>query len=131
MVNEPTDGLLGIEPQAGTRDGTTVIIVTRLNGGLFGVNPDLVQRVESAPDTILTLIDGSKYIVAESMAEVISRITEHRALVLARARELEADRQQLHLAAVPSEEELPEEPDDDPDRRGPHDDGRAHLRTVR
>ena len=102
-----------------------MIIVTRLNGGLFGVNPDLVQRVESAPDTILTLIDGSKYIVEESMAEVISRITEHRALVLARAREIETDRQQLRLA--------PPQPDDDPDDdpRGPHEDGRARLRTVR
>lgn len=101
-----------------------MIIVTRLNGGLFGVNPDLVQRVESAPDTILTLIDGSKYIVEESMAEVISRITEHRALVLARAREIESDRQTLRLAPVQQE-------DDEPDPRGPHDDGRAHLRTVR
>lgn len=105
-----------------------MIIVTRLNGGLFGVNPDLVQRVESAPDTILTLIDGSKYIVEESMAEVISRITEHRALVLARAREIESDRQTLRLTAVPSDDESD---DDEPDPRDPHDEGRAHLRTVR
>ena len=105
-----------------------MIIVTRLNGGLFGVNPDLVQRVESAPDTILTLIDGSKYIVEESMAEVISRITEHRALVLARAREIESDRQTLRLAPVQQDDDAQ---DDEPDPRGPHDDGRAHLRTVR
>lgn len=107
-----------------------MIIVTRLNGGLFGVNPDLVQRVESAPDTILTLIDGSKYIVEESMAEVIGRITEHRAVVLARAREIEADRATLHLAPAPSDDEDGGDgPDDEP--RGPHDDGRARLRTVR
>ncbi len=68
--------------------GTAVIVVTRLNGGQFGVNPDLIQRVDSAPDTILTLIDGSKYIVEESMEQVISRINEHRAQVLARSREL-------------------------------------------
>ena len=108
-----------------------MIIVTRLNGGLFGVNPDLVQRVESAPDTILTLIDGSKYIVEESMAEVISRVTEHRAVVLARAREIEADRQTLRLAPVQQDDD---EQDDEPDPRGPHDphdDGRARLRTVR
>lgn len=108
-----------------------MIIVTRLNGGLFGVNPDLVQRVESAPDTILTLIDGSKYIVEESMAEVISRITEHRALVLARARQIETERQSVHLASVPSDDEPDGGPDDEPDPRGPHDEGRAHLRTVR
>ena len=68
--------------------GLEVIVVTRLNGGQFGVNPDLVQRIDSAPDTILTLIDGTKYIVAEPLEEVIARIHEYRAAVLARAREL-------------------------------------------
>jgi flagellar protein FlbD len=67
-----------------------VIIVTRLNGAQFGVNPDLLQRVDSAPDTILTLIDGTKYIVRESMAEVIARVNEHRAHLLARAQEIQA-----------------------------------------
>ncbi|HEY0240045.1 MAG TPA: flagellar FlbD family protein, partial [Friedmanniella sp.] len=65
-------------------------IVTRLNGAQFGVNPDLLQRVDSAPDTILTLIDGTKYIVRESMAEVIARVNEHRAHLLARAQEIQA-----------------------------------------
>ena len=68
-----------------------MIVVTRLNGGQFGVNPDLVQRIDSAPDTILTLIDGTKFIVEESMQEVIDRINEHRSLLLARARELRAE----------------------------------------
>ncbi|MGN8245010.1 flagellar FlbD family protein [Cellulomonas soli] len=68
-----------------------MIVVTRLNGGQFGVNPDLVQRIDSAPDTILTLIDGSKFIVEESMQEVIDRVNEHRSLLLARARELKAE----------------------------------------
>jgi flagellar protein FlbD len=67
-----------------------VIIVTRLNGAQFGVNPDLLQRVDSAPDTILTLIDGTKYIVRESMTEVIARVNEHRAQLLARAQEIQA-----------------------------------------
>ena len=67
-----------------------MIIVTRLNGAQFGVNPDLLQRVDSAPDTILTLIDGTKYIVRESMTEVIARVNEHRAHLLARAQEIQA-----------------------------------------
>ncbi|MCG2802676.1 MAG: flagellar FlbD family protein [Cellulomonas sp.] len=67
-----------------------MIVMTRLNGGQFGVNPDLIQRVDSAPDTILTLIDGTKYIVEESMTEVMDRINEYRAQVLARARQLTA-----------------------------------------
>ncbi len=66
-----------------------MIVVTRLNGHQFGVNPDLLQRIDSAPDTILTLIDGSKYIVEESMTEVIALIHEHRAQLLARAQEIQ------------------------------------------
>ncbi|MCL2091195.1 MAG: flagellar FlbD family protein [Micrococcales bacterium] len=68
-----------------------MIVVTRLNGGQFGVNPDLIQRIDSAPDTILTLIDGTKYIVAEPMAEVIALVHEYRATILARARMLAAE----------------------------------------
>ena len=65
-------------PEGPTRDGT-VIVVTRLNGPRFAVNPDLLQRVESTPDTILTLIDGTKYIVAESMEEITDLVVEYRA----------------------------------------------------
>ena len=66
-----------------------MIVVTRLGGGEFGVNPDLIQRIDSAPDTILTLIDGTKYIVAEPMTEVIMRVNEHRAQILSRAQEIQ------------------------------------------
>jgi len=60
-----------------------MIVVTRLNGPRFAVNPDLLQRVESTPDTILTLIDGTKYIVAESLEEVTDLVVEYRARVVA------------------------------------------------
>jgi flagellar protein FlbD len=89
--------------------GVPVIVVTRLAGGKFGMNPDLIQRIDSAPDTILTLIDGSKYIVAEPMAEVIELIHEARARILARAQEIQA---QPRIELVP---DLPDEPGDTPD----------------
>ena len=92
-----------------------VIVVTRLNGGQFGVNPDLIQRVDSAPDTILTLIDGTKLIVAESMDEVIARINEHRASILARSHELqELSSEPIHSVARPARDA-----DDDPDNDRP------------
>ncbi len=77
-----------------------MIIVTRLNGRQFSVNPDLLQRIDSAPDTILTLVDGTKYIVEESMAQVIDLITTYRATLVARAQDVQQLR--LHLAAEPS-----------------------------
>ncbi len=62
--------------------GLAMIVVTRLNGPRFAVNPDLLQRVESTPDTILTLIDGTKYIVAESLEEVTALVVAYRARVV-------------------------------------------------
>lgn len=60
-----------------------MIVVTRLNGPQFAVNPDLLQRVESTPDTILTLIDGTKYIVSESMEQITQLVVDYRARVVA------------------------------------------------
>ena len=60
-----------------------MIVVTRLNGPRFAVNPDLLQRVESTPDTILTLIDGTKYIVTESLEDVTELVVRYRARVAA------------------------------------------------
>jgi len=62
-----------------------MILLRRLNGTDIGVNADLIERVESTPDTVLTLIDGTKYIVGESAEEVVARIIEFRARILAAA----------------------------------------------
>ena len=53
-----------------------MIILTRLNGDQFAINCDLVERVDSHPDTVLTLVDATKYVVAESLTEVIERVRD-------------------------------------------------------
>jgi len=63
-----------------------VIIVTRLNGPAFAVNPDLIERAESTPDTVLTLVDGTKYVIAERLDHLIVLIRDYRASVIAAAR---------------------------------------------
>ncbi len=60
-----------------------MILLRRLNGTQFGVNADLIERLEGNPDTVVTLVDGTKYVVSESIAEVVDRIIEFRARVLA------------------------------------------------
>ena len=40
-----------------------MIIVTRLHGASVAVNCDLIERAEATPDTVLTLVDGSRYVV--------------------------------------------------------------------
>jgi flagellar protein FlbD len=62
-----------------------VIVVTRLNGPAFAVNPDLIERVESTPDTVVTLVDGTKYVIAESLHDLIGLIRDYRASVIAAA----------------------------------------------
>jgi flagellar protein FlbD len=66
-----------------------VILVTRLNGRAFAVNPDLIERAEGTPDTVVTLVDGTKYVVVEPVLEIIDRIRDFRAAVIATASELE------------------------------------------
>jgi flagellar protein FlbD len=99
----------GLKP---SRDGLAVIVVTRLNGPQFGVNPDLLQRIDSAPDTILTLIDGTKYIVAESMDEVIALVNEHRSQLLARAHDIQVSAPHpVALVRDPDDDETADNPD--------------------
>jgi flagellar protein FlbD len=63
-----------------------VITLTRLgNGLLIAVNPDLIERGEHTPDTVITLIDGHKLVVQEPLEQVIALIRTWRASVAAEA----------------------------------------------
>ena len=62
-----------------------MIQLTRLNNEQFALNTDLIERVDVTPDTVLTLIDGTKYVVAESMDELIDRVVAFRARVVSAA----------------------------------------------
>ena len=75
-----------------------MIIVTRLNGPPFAVNPDLIERAESHPDTVVTLVDGTKYVIAESLERLIALIRDYRASIIAAAGAQEAlsHRQEQH-----------------------------------
>jgi len=77
-----------------------VIILTRLNGQRFAVNPDLIERVESTPDTIVTLVDGTKYLITEEIEAIAGLVVEHRALIVARAIDLAHTEDPAALASV-------------------------------
>jgi len=62
-----------------------MIELTRLNSSSLVVNSDLIQYVESAPDTTLTLINGEKVVVRESTAKVIDLTVAFRARLLGEA----------------------------------------------
>ena len=47
-----------------------MIEVTKINGSKLLVNTNLIETVEETPDTVITLTDGKKIIIKESIHEV-------------------------------------------------------------
>ena len=55
-----------------------MIELHRLNGGLFVLNPDLIETVETTPDRVVKLLNGHRYLVKESTDYIIKAIAEFR-----------------------------------------------------
>lgn len=55
-----------------------MIALTRLNGKVFIVNSDLIEFMESTPDTVVTLTTGKKIVVAEEVDEIIEKIVKYK-----------------------------------------------------
>jgi flagellar protein FlbD len=49
------------------------------------VNPDLISTIEANPDTVVTFVNASKLVVAESAEGVTELVCDWRARVVARA----------------------------------------------
>ena len=50
-----------------------MVRLSRLNGQVIAVNPDLITWIEVTPDTTLSLLGGDKVMVRETLDEVIAR----------------------------------------------------------
>jgi flagellar protein FlbD len=48
-----------------------MIPVTKFNRSVLHVNATLIETVESTPDTVITLVNGKKLIVRETVQEVL------------------------------------------------------------
>lgn len=55
-----------------------MIEVTKLNDEKFVLNAELIKTVEATPDTVITITTGNKYIVRESVEEVIQRVVAYK-----------------------------------------------------
>ena len=55
-----------------------MIEVTKLNGLKTLINPDLIESVESNPDTVISFTTGRKIIVKESRQEVNNLVKSYR-----------------------------------------------------
>lgn len=62
-----------------------MIRLTRLDKQEVVLNCDLIESVDARPDTTIRLVTGHSQVVRESVEEVLARIRDWRASVLARA----------------------------------------------
>ncbi len=60
-----------------------MIAVTCRNGEHFSVDPTHIERVEIDPDTVVHLVDGTKYVVTESFEDLLRAIRDDRAALTA------------------------------------------------
>jgi len=55
-----------------------MIKVTRINGIKITINAELIEIVESTPDTIISLTTGKKFLVKDTVEEVIDKVLKYR-----------------------------------------------------
>lgn len=54
-----------------------MIKLTRMNGEEFVLNAELIQYVESRPDTFVTLTTAERLIVREPVEEIVKRALDY------------------------------------------------------
>jgi flagellar protein FlbD len=57
-----------------------VISVHRLNNSEFIINADLIETLEATPDTVITLTNGKKLMVKDSLDAVVQSIIKYKQL---------------------------------------------------
>ncbi|MFM2126479.1 MAG: hypothetical protein RL328_2930 [Acidobacteriota bacterium] len=55
-----------------------MIRVTRINQTPLMLNSDLIEHVETTPDTVISLTNGQKYVVTETPEDLLERIIAFR-----------------------------------------------------
>ncbi len=75
-----------------------MILVHRLTGESLFLNADLIETIEAAPDTIVTLVDGRRILLEEDPQAVVTAVSRFRAAVIVAADELRiAERPNLRV----------------------------------
>ena len=60
-----------------------MISLTRFHSGEpIAINPDLIERIEQNPDTVVTMTNGNRYVIEESIDQITEKIRSFRASLL-------------------------------------------------
>ncbi len=65
-----------------------MITVHRLRGEEIFLNADLIESIERTPDTVVTLIDGRRIVVADDPDDIARRVVAYRGAILASAEDM-------------------------------------------
>lgn len=60
-----------------------MIKLHKLNGAEIVVNAELIESVEATPDTVLNLATGNRFLVKDSVQEVVDKVIEYKKKVYA------------------------------------------------
>jgi flagellar protein FlbD len=60
-----------------------MIQLTRINHVPLVLNADLIEHIEAMPDTIISLTNGQKLVVLESIDDVVRRVIDFRRAISA------------------------------------------------
>lgn len=55
-----------------------MIKLKRINGTDIVINAELIELVEETPDTVITLTNGHKMVVADTVDEVINKVIAYK-----------------------------------------------------
>ncbi len=55
-----------------------MVILRKINGVEIAVNAELIESVEASPDTVLNMVTGNRFIVKDSVQDVIDKVIEYR-----------------------------------------------------
>jgi len=55
-----------------------MIRLTKLNSSSFVLNCELIEMMESTPDTVITMNNGKKFVVTESIEEVVAKVIQYK-----------------------------------------------------
>nr|WP_296972469.1 flagellar FlbD family protein [Tepidanaerobacter sp. EBM-38] len=67
-----------IKIKPGNEVSNNMIELTRLNGTKFVLNAELIESLESTPDTVITLTTDKKLVVLEKKDEIINKVIQYK-----------------------------------------------------
>ncbi|MBU5454786.1 flagellar FlbD family protein [Caproiciproducens sp. MSJ-32] len=60
-----------------------MIELTAMNNKKFILNAEHIEKIEEVPETLITLTNGKKYIVLESIDEVVEEVLKYKNKIVA------------------------------------------------